>query len=448
MNNIYICYEKTDRDVVNDIVDYLDRNGINCSLVPDSIPKDETYISFVPKAISNCDIFLLIASNNILKSKWISKEIEYAINGNKEIIQFVLEDFELNDTFSFLLSGTKIVDAKEDYLKQVDNIILEIKNGINEDNHKEVEIPKEINAKNEKEIINIKPENGIGKCEVEDGGIYEGEWLNGKKNGYGIITYPNKDRIFCTYTDDIIGKVFIFMPHDSVPTYGLTSETEKYTKIYENKYVMSAIENIALHNPVEKKDKKNNVYYGMTKFLGSKNGIGELKYSDGERYIGFWYLDEKKSFGRNYYTDKSVYYGFWNESRKNGIGVQILENGDLFFGLFKDGVSQYGIKVENSIMTASIENFEDYSKDIYTDFYIKSKGRLYKPRKILEYDAACPYCHGYGKKCFFDTYFLDLYEEKGKDYKGRTKTFTAYYTLPISKLINCSKCTGTGKLKM
>lgn len=310
------------------------KNRVVCITVPDSIPQDETYSSFVRKAIKNCDVFLLILSKNILNSKWIPKEIEYALENEKEIIQIVLEDIQLTDQFKFLLSNTNSVDLKSNDFNNLNELLIKhkkmAKKIINDSvQHQSSDIDT-IRNKEIKEEENVKPENGLGKYIYEDDTIYEGEWHKSKRCGYGIITKQNGDRFYAMFDDDKIIDFYIYIPSDGYPTYGkminnVTHIEPAIEKMIYDEDLVANVKNIVK----KKKYKDGDTYYGMQK-LFCRNMFGIMNYKIGEKYVGLWSIDNRHGFGSYYYNDGSIYYGFWNFDFKEGIGVQVLENGDVF----------------------------------------------------------------------------------------------------------------------
>ena len=48
--------------------------------------------------------------------------------------------------------------------------------------------------------------NGKGQLIYKDGTVYDGEFINGKKNGYGIILYPSGLKTEGKFKDDVLIK--------------------------------------------------------------------------------------------------------------------------------------------------------------------------------------------------------------------------------------------------
>ena len=135
--DVFISYSSKELDAVNLVRKTLKDNGISVWMAPDSIPSGSSYVAEIPKAISECKVFLLVLSNNSQKSEWVAREIDEAINNGKRIIPFQIEEFELNEVNKFMLSQFQRLtaySALEDSLKKlVKEIKDEIKKKENED---------------------------------------------------------------------------------------------------------------------------------------------------------------------------------------------------------------------------------------------------------------------------------------------------------------------------
>ena len=79
--------------------------------------------------------------------------------------------------------------------------------------------------------------------------------------------------------------------------------------------------------------------------LGSRHGIGGVKFGDGTTYQGEWVLDHPKGYGVEMYPDGGVFKGrFWNDAR-HGLGAYYFANGQRYFGRWNTGV-RHGEGVE------------------------------------------------------------------------------------------------------
>ncbi|XP_058449456.1 MORN repeat-containing protein 3-like [Malaya genurostris] len=122
--------------------------------------------------------------------------------------------------------------------------------------------------------------SGFGKQSQQNGLMYEGEWKDGLRHGYGIVFRKEPD-------------------------------TDLYVK----------------------------VYVGDWKH-GQKHGLGIKYYKDGT-YLGFWKEGQRSGRGFMWFNGGSFYMGEWSGDRFSGIGVLFETGGNRYYGPF-DGGRKHG----------------------------------------------------------------------------------------------------------
>ena len=105
MHDIFISYSTKDRQQAYEIRSFLTGKGISCWMAPESIPTGSNYTKEIPMAIRNCKVFLLILSENAQQSPWVLRELDGAVNNNRYILPYLLDDKPMEDEFQFLLTG-------------------------------------------------------------------------------------------------------------------------------------------------------------------------------------------------------------------------------------------------------------------------------------------------------------------------------------------------------
>ena len=105
MKDIFISYKSEDIEKARKVRDHLEKDGFSVWMAPDSITGGASYAAEIPPAIDGAKVFVLVFTKNTQGSKWVSRELDRAINGNKIIIPLMLDDCELNDEFSFYLTN-------------------------------------------------------------------------------------------------------------------------------------------------------------------------------------------------------------------------------------------------------------------------------------------------------------------------------------------------------
>lgn len=119
---VFVSYSSEDRTLVNTIVQMMKEEQIAYWKAPEMIPAGSSYAREIPRAIKECEVFLLVLSRTSQKSIWVEKEIDSAISHRKTIIPFQIDDIPLNDTFKFYLNNVQMISYamdKADALEQL-----------------------------------------------------------------------------------------------------------------------------------------------------------------------------------------------------------------------------------------------------------------------------------------------------------------------------------------
>lgn len=127
MADVFISYKAEEIEDANWVKQTLENNGISCWMAPMSIPGGSSYAVEIPQAIQACKVFVLILSKKTQASKWVPKEIDQAINFNKTIMPFMLEDCALQDDFNFYLTNVQRYAAYESKAAAIEKMINEIR---------------------------------------------------------------------------------------------------------------------------------------------------------------------------------------------------------------------------------------------------------------------------------------------------------------------------------
>ncbi len=139
------------------------------------------------------------------------------------------------------------------------------------------------------------PESGFAKRKLENGDVYEGNWLNGKYHGEGKISYTNGNKFE--------GQFF-----EGNRKYGL------FIWLSGSSYFGEFVNNQAT---------------GKTRFT----------WANGDYYIGEYLNWKLTGFGTLYFkTSQSIYEGNWLDSKLNGKGKITKKNGYYKEGLFNNSV--------------------------------------------------------------------------------------------------------------
>jgi len=146
--------------------------------------------------------------------------------------------------------------------------------------------------------VTVNPAHSIG-----EGNSYEGETRNGVPHGNGTMTYENGD----VYTGS-----FVDGKRDG---YG----EMKYASQTDNKY-----------------ENERKLYKGYWKD-NLQHGEGELTWEDGSKYVGSFQKNMRHGQGTYTEPDGYKYVGAFANDMQNGKGKSVWANGQIYEGEFKDG---------------------------------------------------------------------------------------------------------------
>jgi hypothetical protein len=136
--------------------------------------------------------------------------------------------------------------------------------------------------------------NGKGKLTAGSTGYtYEGDFIDGKYSGNGVLTYPNGDKYVGQFKNDGRDGTGIF--------------TMKSGWVYKGEF-------------------ESDLYYGK----------GSLLANNGKGYDGEWRQGKKYGIGTYNFDDGSSYTGSWKNDKKEGQGKYTKANGNYAEGLFKN----------------------------------------------------------------------------------------------------------------
>lgn len=139
---VFISYKTEDFVHADWVRTALEKNGISCWMAPMCIPGGSSYAAEIPKAITQCDFFVLILSEHAQQSKWVSRELDRAINENKTVLPFAVEACKLTPEFKFYLTNVQCYYAHKNQTAAIKELINDICNATKSTNSaKKVYLP-------------------------------------------------------------------------------------------------------------------------------------------------------------------------------------------------------------------------------------------------------------------------------------------------------------------
>lgn len=125
--SVFISYSSKDAGFVNQITKVLKDMRISYWKAPEMIPAGSSYAREIPRAIRECEVFLLVLSKASQTSIWVEKEIDSAINHRKTIVPVKIDEVPLCETYRFYLNNVQTISYKEDLMHNFIGIKEEMK---------------------------------------------------------------------------------------------------------------------------------------------------------------------------------------------------------------------------------------------------------------------------------------------------------------------------------
>ncbi len=108
---VFISYSSKEKETADLVRECLENNGITCWMAPESIPIGSGYAGEITEAIKNSKMIVLILSSAAMSSKWVEKEVDFAISENKPLLPFHIDDTDLNSVFKLYLNNVQRIEA-------------------------------------------------------------------------------------------------------------------------------------------------------------------------------------------------------------------------------------------------------------------------------------------------------------------------------------------------
>ncbi|KAJ8541702.1 hypothetical protein K7X08_002518 [Anisodus acutangulus] len=159
--------------------------------------------------------------------------------------------------------------------------------------------------------------NGSGVYNYFVNGRYEGDWVDGKYDGYGIESWARGSKYRGQYRQ------------------GLRHGYGVY-KFYTGDTYTGQWCNGQSHGIGSQSCSDGSCYIGEFK-CAVKHGLGCYHFRNGDRYAGEYFGDKIHGFGVYHFANGHCYEGSWHEGRKQGYGMYTFRNGDTRCGEWNSG---------------------------------------------------------------------------------------------------------------
>ena len=167
--------------------------------------------------------------------------------------------------------------------------------------------------------VNTGLPQGSGRLEYEDGGIYQGDFVQGNWSGHGRHAKPN---------GDVYEGSFFENARHGVGTYRYRDGK----RVFEGRYVMG-----------QRVDGKmtygdGSVYKGQW-YDGKRHGRGTYRFKDSSVYKGEFVQDVIHGVGQLVWPDGAKYIGEWSSGHRHGLGKEYTADGRMRYeGKWRESV--------------------------------------------------------------------------------------------------------------
>lgn len=110
-HDVFVSYSSKDRTIADAIVMNFEANGVRCWYAPRDIAPGGDWGEAITQAIEGCSLFVLIFSGNANASKHVLDELYYAIDEEKIVLPFRVENIEPKGAMRLHLSSLHWLDA-------------------------------------------------------------------------------------------------------------------------------------------------------------------------------------------------------------------------------------------------------------------------------------------------------------------------------------------------
>ncbi|XP_058754180.1 uncharacterized protein LOC131627353 [Vicia villosa] len=177
--------------------------------------------------------------------------------------------------------------------------------------------------------------NGSGVYNYFVNGRYEGDWVDGRYDGYGIESWARGSRYKGQYRKGMRHGygVYRFYTGDS----------------FSGEWCNGQSHGMGLQTCSDA-----STYVGQFKH-GVKHGLGCYHFRNGDRYAGEYFGDKIHGFGVYHFANGHCYEGAWHDGRRQGIGSYTFRTGDRRCGEWDAGNLKHSLPPLTDVVLRAIE---------------------------------------------------------------------------------------------
>lgn len=177
--------------------------------------------------------------------------------------------------------------------------------------------------------------NGSGVYNYFVNGRYEGDWIDGRYDGYGIESWARGSRYKGQYRQGLRHGYGVYRFYT-----GDTYAGEWYNGQSHGFGVQTCSDG--------------SCYVGEFK-CGVKHGLGCYHFRNGDRYAGEYFGDKIHGFGVYHFANGHCYEGSWHEGRKQGYGMYTFRNGETRCGEWDAGTLKHPLPPLTDVVLRAVQ---------------------------------------------------------------------------------------------
>ncbi len=218
-HHVFISYASKNKQLADALCHTLEQHRISCWIAPRDVLPGEPYAREIIRGIRDCQIIVLIYTNDSNASEHVLNEIDKAFNYGKVIIPFIADDTRMSDEFDYYLSRkhwlTAFPNPEQHFAKLVESIARTLKldttpvvtppptptpppatttppPAVPRPTITPVDVPRPLAERNRTR----------GKQNYDNGDSYEGELFDNKRDGQGTYTWKDGDKYVGDFIDN------------------------------------------------------------------------------------------------------------------------------------------------------------------------------------------------------------------------------------------------------
>ncbi len=152
--DVFICHRTAapDQDIADAICTRLEERGLRCWIAPRNIlAGSQNYERDIIKGVESCRLFLFVSGFKSIYSEDCEKELKAAVLADKVLYSYRIDDTEYDGAFRRALSPVQWLDATDDPYAHLEQLVIDIKGMLAEDEREKAELEEKRLAARERE---------------------------------------------------------------------------------------------------------------------------------------------------------------------------------------------------------------------------------------------------------------------------------------------------------